>query len=319
MSGPNEITTNTRNMRAAVDQAVQRLATASPNSINEIVHEIDKQVLQHQYEKVIDPLFGDPSTHQNTYTKAFTSLLNEKLEEQGILPQVLMTFGENKDNFMALASGQKYIRSDALDLAVADYDQSQSYVEALLARDMQGCKSAIERSKRDGVDMGGIRIGGKDGISPERLEAYANAGNDFAGAKAMLSEFGTPAGYNRLSGNKPGAYIDRSDIENMLEQNSSALTPEQLKALQYMEANYDKIAVKGSDRNDPNKLVITHLSMEKYAAKHHVNWDMIRSDQAHKTEEQRLLDVSLTPGWQGQSGGRKHTANDNWSDEFPDH
>jgi len=307
---PNEIT-NTRNMRAAVDQAVQRLSNATPESINGIVHDIDNQISQHQDEKVIDPLFGD-STHRNEYTKAFTGLLNERLMERGILPQVLMTYGENKDNFMAMASGRKTIKSDALELAVADFDQSHSYLEAQFARDMQAYKSKIDH--------------GKDGISPERLEAYAKAGNDFFGAKDMLQEFGTPAGYNRLSGNKPGAYVDRSDIQNMLNQNAATLTPDQSTALHYMLDNFDKIAIKGADKTNPDKRLITHLSLEEYAKKHHVTWDVVNYDQARKKQEQQLLDDSLDPtksetsnkpgSWQG-NGKVKRKPGDGWSDDYP--
>jgi hypothetical protein len=78
-SNPNEIAANTRSMRDAVDHAVQRLASANSNSINDVVHDIDRQILQNQYKTVVDPLFGDSATHQNTYSKAFTSLLNQKL------------------------------------------------------------------------------------------------------------------------------------------------------------------------------------------------------------------------------------------------
>jgi putative IMPACT (imprinted ancient) family translation regulator len=320
---PNDITTNTREMRAAVNQAVDKLATASPESINEIVHDIDKQVLQHQYQTVIDPLFGDPNTHQSGYTKAFTSLLNQRLQERGILPQVLMTFGENKDNYMALSSGEKYIRNDTLELAEADYDQSHSYVEALLARDMQTNKGALERSKRNGFGVGAIRLGNKEGISPARFEAYAKQTNDVVSAKNMLQQLDSPDAFNRLSRYKSGGtYVDLSDIQTMLEQNQSSLSSDQVKALQYMELNFDKIAVKGVDALDSHKRGITRRSMERFAAKHHATWGEIHNEESRETEEQSILDASLLPqkSWslQDKDGTWKHPADDGWSDEYPD-
>jgi hypothetical protein len=291
-SNSNEITANTRSMRDAVDHAVEGLKTANSNSINDVVHDIDRQILQNQYKVVIDPLFGDPATHQNTYSRAFTSLLNQKLEEQGLLPQVLMTFGENKDNYMALSSGDKYIHNDTLALAVADYDGSQSYVEAQLARDMQEHKGALEHAKGE-FAVGALRIGGREGISRGRLEAYAKEGNDVAGAKAMLSQFDTPEGFNRLSHYKPGAYIDRSDIQSMLAQNSNSLSPDQVRGLEYMAKNYDKIAVKGVDPWDPGKRGITHEAIEAFAAKRNVTWDVVNADRQRQEAEQQVLDASI--------------------------
>lgn len=227
-------------------------------------------------------------------------LVAERLEGAGLLPRVLVEYGQA--NFNELANRDKYIHAHDLDSRLQSGIETYSPIQGMIARSLRNRIDDIAVQHEDSYRHNDDHFNRSDeiakGISSKDLtewgETKVNGRFHLQMSAQMLGNFGSQEKWLNLAG--PDGLLEKDELDRA-KFDPVRFNPEQKTVLGYMRDNYSGIRA-ARDGDNWNKMTLSDVV--DWSAKHGADPQLGIEQPAYKP---RLSDMSLSVNETDRVGG----------------